>query len=59
MKVYHVSITLWLAFEWDGKLLKRRGLDGRDAKAHLQVGRLKGLMSGVQGSEACRRPSFR
>ena len=49
MKVYRVSITFWLAFEWGGKSLKCPGLDGRDAKGALHVRKLRGLVSGVQG----------
>ncbi len=28
MKVYCVSITFWIAFEWSGKVLKRLGVVG-------------------------------
>ena len=48
MKVYRVSITLWLAFEWGGKSLKRPGLDDWDAKSALTGWKAKELVSGVQ-----------
>src|SRR5712664_59164 len=49
MKVYRLSITLWLAFEWSGKSLKRPGLDGRDAKSAFTGWKVKRLVGGVQG----------